>query len=372
MAHIDTILAQAGNGSDDEKSGAVSSPIYFSTAYRHPGLGRSTGFNYSRMIQPTRKILEDELAALEHGQRAFAVSSGMAAIDLLFSSFLKEGDNFIASDDLYGGSFRYFDDISTKSGLDYKLWDGRNFQKLADLINDKTRIVWLETPSNPTMKIIDLKRTAQVVHAANPQTILAVDNTFLSPIFQNPILDGADAVVHSATKYLGGHNDILAGALILKEDGPRAETVYQNLVTRGQVLDPFSSWLLIRSLKTLHLRMARHDKSGRFLAEALKKIPGVDKVLYPGVGGMISFYLNEKYDIDLFLRGLKIFSFAESLGGAESLITIPSVQTHQYMSEKRRNQLGITSNLVRVSVGLEDQQDLLDDLTQAVRGAAIK
>ncbi|MFT8917689.1 MAG: aminotransferase class I/II-fold pyridoxal phosphate-dependent enzyme [Oenococcus sp.] len=370
MAHIDTILVQASNGSDDAKTGAVSTPLYFSTAFRHPGLGESTGFDYARLQTPTRAILEKQLAVLEHGSDGFAVSSGMAAIDLLFSSVMHSGENFVSSDDLYGGSFRYFDDIAKKDNVSYTLWDGQDEQALADKINDKTRLVWLETPSNPTMKIIDIKKCAQAAHKKNPNIIVAVDNTFLSPIFQNPIDDGADVVVHSATKYLGGHNDILAGAVITKSHD-LGETIDYNLVTRGQVLDPFSCWLLLRSLKTLHLRMARHDSNGRFLAKHLLKFAGVEKVLYPGLGGMLSFYLADGYDTDKFLKGLKVFSFAESLGGAESLITIPSIQTHHDMSQERRDQLGITDNLVRVSAGLEDQDDLLADLKQAIKGAKV-
>lgn len=368
LAHIDTILAQGGNGSDDEKTGAVSTPIYLSTAFRHPGLGESTGFDYSRLASPTRQILEKQLAAIEYADAAFAVSSGMAAIDLLFSTFLNAGDHFVTSDDLYGGSFRYFDDLTKKSAVTYSLWNGTDYTDLKQKLDAKTRLVWIETPSNPTMKIIDIKKVAETVHAADPKILVAVDNTFLSPILQNPIKLGADIVVHSATKYLGGHNDILAGAVISAK-ADLSEALGSNLVTRGQTLDPFSSWLLLRSLKTLSVRMARHNQSAQYIARVLPKIAGVDKVLYPGLGGMISFYLAKDHDVNAFLQGLKLFSFAESLGGAESLITIPSVQTHHDMSETRRLALGITDNLVRVSVGLEDQDDLLNDLKQAIKGA---
>ncbi|MHA5204552.1 PLP-dependent aspartate aminotransferase family protein [Oenococcus oeni] len=368
MAHIDTILAQGGNGSDDQKTGAVVAPIYFSTAFRHPGLGESTGFDYARLQTPTRQILEKQLAEIEYGDNAFAVSSGMAAIDLLFSTFLKKGDNFIASDDLYGGSFRYFDDLVEKNGIDYSLWDGTDFSYLKQKISPKTRLIWLETPSNPTMKIIDIKKVADFVHKIDSKILVAVDNTFLSPILQNPIKLGADLVVHSATKYLGGHNDILAG-VVVSSRSELSKSLQENLITRGQVLDPFSCWLLLRSLKTLSLRVQRHSSSAQYIAKVLTKINGVDKILYPGLGGMISFYLSDGYDTDKFLQGLKLFSFAESLGGAESLITIPSIQTYHDMSQQRRNELGITDNLVRVSVGLEDKDDLLDDLKQAIKGA---
>lgn len=365
---VDTLLAQAGNRSDDNKTGSISTPLYFSTAFRHPGLGDSTGFDYARVTTPTRQILETELAKLENGSRAFATSSGMSAIDLVFSTLLNYGDHFITSDDLYGGTFRYFDATKKQSNVSFDIWDGKSLETLRALITDRTKLIWIETPSNPMMKVIDIKSLVQAIKKDFPEVLVAVDNTFLTPIFQKPLLFGADIVVHSATKYLAGHNDLLAGVVITNSTDI-AGIIETQLITRGQVLDSFSSWLLIRSLKTLHLRMARHNESGQYLASKLKEIAGINQVLYSGLGGMVSFYVAEDVDVNLFLRGLKIVSFAESLGGPETLVTIPTVQTHCDMPEEQRLALGITDRLIRLSVGLEDPNDLLKDLTEAIEGA---
>ncbi len=368
MTKIATQLTQGTNGTDDPKTGAVVAPLYFSTAFRHPGLGQSTGYDYSRLATPTRELLETQLAAIEHGSCALAVSSGMAAIDLVFSALTKTGDHFLASDDLYGGSFRYFDEREAKYQIHYDTWNGVNVDDLLLAVRPETRLIWLETPSNPTMKIIDIEGVASAIHAIRPDILIAVDNTFLSPIYQNPLDLGADIVVHSATKYLGGHNDILAGAVIVK-DAKLATTLTNELTTSGQTLDPFTSWLLIRSLKTLHVRMAAHTANAQYLVDKIAGLAGVDKVLYAGVGGMISFYLKDGYNVDTFLRHLNVCSFAESLGGVESLITVPYVQTHHDMSVENRLALGITPQLIRFSVGLEDKDDLWADIQQAVSAA---
>lgn len=364
--HVATILAQGGNGSDDQNTGAVVAPLYFSTAYRHPGLGESSGFDYARLQTPTRQLLEKQLATLEQGVAGFATSSGMAAIDLVFRTFLQSADHFISSDDLYGGSFRFFDTLKYGAGITYDTWDGQT--DLTALIQPKTRLIWLETPSNPTMKVVDIAAVAQAVHAVRPDILVAVDNTFLTPVLQQPLALGADLVVHSATKYLGGHNDILAGAVVAGR-ADLAEKLTTQLTTTGQVLDPFSSWLLLRSLKTLHLRIERHQATAQTLQTALQKENGVTKVLYPGQGGMLSFYLAGGYQVDSFLRGLQVASFAESLGGVETLITVPAVQTHHDMTQAAREALGITDNLIRVSVGLEDARDLIDDIVGAIHGS---
>jgi cystathionine gamma-synthase len=368
MTKISTQLIQGANGSDDEKTGAVSAPLYFSTASRHPGLGQSTGYDYSRLATPTRELLESQLAQSEQGQQAFAVSSGMSAIDLVFSRFLKTGDHFIASDDLYGGTFRYFDTQKAHYQIDYTTWNGQSCEQFIDLIQSNTKLIWLETPSNPTMKIIDIQKVATVIHQQHPEILIAVDNTFLTPIYQQPLTEGADIVVHSATKYLGGHNDILAGAVVVKT-AEFGEQLATQLVTTGQTLDPFDAWLLLRSLKTLSVRMHAHTANAQFLAEQLAQLDGIDRVLYAGVGGMISFYLNDQYDVNTFLQGLRVCSFAESLGGVESLVTVPDVQTHHDMPIANRRALGITPNLIRLSVGLEDQDNLLEDLQQAIAHA---
>ncbi|WP_179396198.1 trans-sulfuration enzyme family protein [Lacticaseibacillus absianus] len=371
MTKLATQLIQGTNGTDDANTGAVVPPLYFSTAFRHPGLGASTGYDYARLETPTRALLEQQLTLLEGGVAAWAVSSGMAAIDLVFSTFTQTGDHFIASDDLYGGSFRYFDERQAKYRVDYDTWDGRDIDHLLLSLRPQTKLIWLESPSNPTMKVIDLEAVADAVHAVRPDILIAVDNTFLTPIYQRPLTLGADLVVHSATKYLGGHNDILAGAVVARTD-TLAAALSAQLTTTGQTLDPFSAWLLLRSLKTLKVRMAAHTTNAQFLAQRLADLPGVAKLLYAGVGGMISFYLAPGYSVDTFLRGLAVCSFAESLGSVETMVTVPDVQTHHDMPEAQRRALGITPQLIRVSVGLEDEDDLLADLTQAIANAQPK
>lgn len=368
-AHIETILAQAGNRTDDAKTGAVSTPLYFSTAYRHAGLGESTGYDYSRETNPTRDALQQTLATLENGVAAFALSSGMAAIQLVFSQF-KTGDEIVVSDDLYGGSFRFFDLLTDHYGLQFHLWDGQDFDALDELTaKAQTKAIWLETPSNPTMKIIDIHRTAAVAHPHNVQVI--ADNTFYTPLLQQPLNEGADIVVHSATKYLSGHNDILAGAVICKHTAD-AEWLERNLTTTGATLDPFDCWLLLRSLKTLPLRLAQHERNAQAIVAALEDNDAVDQVLYPGHGGMISFYVHDDAWVNTILQHLSVISFAESLGGVESLITVPAVQTHADLSEAQREAKHITPNLLRLSVGIENSDDLIADLTQAIDVAATK
>ena len=371
MTKISTQLVQGTNGTDDANTGAVVAPLYFSTAFRHPGLGQSTGYDYSRLEEPTRSLLEKQLATIEHGTDAFATSSGMAAIDLVFSALTQSGDHFVCSDDLYGGSFRYFDERQAKYNINYDKWNGINVDDLLLLLKPATKLIWIESPSNPTMKVIDIEGVSAAVHAVRPDILIIVDNTFLTPIYQNPLELGANVVVHSVTKYLGGHNDILGGAVIVK-DAKLADLLQEELTTTGQTLDPFNSWLLIRSLKTLSVRMAAHTANARFLAQQLPTLAGVDKVLYAGIGGMISFYLADNCDVDTFLRALKVCSFAESLGGVESLITVPYVQTHHDMPVGDRLALGITPQLIRFSVGLEDKDDLWEDIKNAVAASQTK
>ncbi|MBS0936893.1 PLP-dependent transferase [Lactiplantibacillus plantarum] len=360
--HIETRLAQAGNRSDDEKTGAISAPIYLSTAYRHAGLGQSTGFDYPREAQPTRCILERVLAEMEHGIAAYALTSGMAAIQLVFTLF-NSGDKIIVSDDLYGGSYRFFDLLHDHYHLDFTVWDGQDQATLAALADDQTVALWLETPSNPTMKVIDITATAATAHAHDLKLI--VDNTFYTPLIQKPLDLGADIVVHSATKYLAGHNDVLAGAVVVKSQAD-ADALEFNLVTTGAVLAPFDAWLLLRSLKTLPLRLHQQEANAQELVTVLEADEHVERVLYPGRGGMISFYLATGTDVDTFLRALNVISFAESLGGVESLLTVPAVQTHADLTEEQRQSKGITANLLRLSVGIENSADLAADLKQAL------
>lgn len=367
---IDTLLAQAGNRDNHDQNNAISTPIYLASNFRHRDLEDVENFDpkkqysYSRLATPTRRVLEETLAKLENGTAAFATSSGMAAIQLVFSLF-SSGDEIVTSDDLYGGSFRYFDYLAEHYGVKFSKWNGRDYDKLAALITPKTKAVWLETPSNPTMKIIDINRVATIAHHANANILVCVDNTFLTPVYQQPIRDGADIVVHSATKYLSGHNDMLAGAVIAKS-AEIGETLAFNFNTTGATLDPFDSWLLLRSLKTLSVRMTRHTANAKYVAASLAKLPQVQKVLYPGQGGMISFYVQNLDQVDQLFKRLKIISFAESLGGVESLLTIPAMQTHKDMAEAARLKLGITNELLRLSVGLENPADLVADLTQAL------
>ncbi|WP_461243189.1 aminotransferase class I/II-fold pyridoxal phosphate-dependent enzyme [Secundilactobacillus muriivasis] len=367
--HIETILAQAGNRTDEAKTGSVSTPLYFSTAFRHGGLGQSTGYDYARESNPTRDVLQETLAKLENGVAAFALSSGMAAIQLVFSQF-KSSDEIIVSDDLYGGSFRFFDLLTDNYGMTFHLWDGQDFDRLSELVSrEHAKGIWLETPSNPTMKIIDIAKTASIAHEHDVKVI--VDNTFYTPLLQQPLNEGADLVVHSATKYLSGHNDILAGAVVCKSEED-AEWLDRNLMTTGANLDPFDCWLLLRSLKTLPLRLAQHERNAKAIVEALEANDAVDKVLYPGHGGMISFYVHDEDWVDSILQHLNIISFAESLGGVESLLTVPAIQTHADLTEEERQAKHITKSLLRLSVGLENSDDLIDDLNQAIEAATVK
>ncbi|WP_396442948.1 trans-sulfuration enzyme family protein [Liquorilactobacillus mali] len=367
---IETLLAQAGNHSQEDPYGTVATPIYLSSTFRHGKLSDVDHFDYekqyaySRMANPTRKTLEQTLALLEEGTKGFALSSGMAAIELVFSLF-KSGDEIISTDDLYGGTFRYFDHLSEHYGLKFTQWDGTNNDELIKRVTSKTVALWIETPSNPTMKKTDIAEIAALVHGINSNIKVIVDNTFYTPIYQKPLDLGADIVVHSATKYLSGHNDLLGGAVICK-DTKTADILTFNFNTTGAVLDPFDSWLLLRSLKTLPLRMHQHTENAQNIVKFLSNSSAVSKVLYPGKGGMISFYLKDKTKLAAFFDRLKIISFAESLGGIESLVTLPAKQMHHDMPVEQREKLGITDNLLRLSVGLESSKDLIAELKNAL------
>lgn len=363
-----TIAAEAGSIKDG--ANPVSQPIYLSACYRHPNLDqainfdRLKGFTYSRVEAPNRKVAEETIAKMEEGCQAFAVASGMAAVQLVLS-VLKSGDEVVSLDDLYGGDFRYFRHLESHFGIAFKQWNGQKVEGLVSLLTDKTKIVWLETPSNPTMKELDIKKIADAVHNFNEKILVAVDNTFYTPYYQKPLTLGADVVIHSATKYLGGHNDILGG-LVVVNDPDLANTYFQYTITVGDTMSNFDSWLLTRSMKTLPIRMDRHTASAQKIAKFLKTANHVEKVLYPGKAGMISFYLDSEAEVERVLNSVKVITFAESLGGAESLITIPYYQTHDDVEAEQRVRLGITTKLLRLSVGLEDPDDLIADLTQAL------
>lgn len=356
---IDTILAHAGIKSD-ETTGALVSPIHFSTTYQHPEFGKSTGFDYTRTKNPTRSTLEETLAAIEHADYALATSSGMSAIVLAMEVF-PVGSKVVAARDLYGGSFRWFDQQEAQGRFHF-IYANDETEMIAQ-ISDDVDVVYIETPTNPLMVEFDIAKIAKVAHSHGAKVL--VDNTFYSPIYQNPLLDGADLVIHSATKYLAGHNDVLAGA-IMTSDKELYDKLFYNLNTGGPVLSPFDSYLVMRGLKTLKLRMERATENAQKLASALSKNPAVKEVLYTGKGGMLSIKVVDKDKIPTIINSLEIFTFAESLGGVESLITYPTTQTHADIPDQVRASYGLTDDLLRLSIGIEDVKDLLADLEQAL------
>ncbi len=356
-----TFLAQIGNHKDPY-TGAISAPIHLSTTYAHPSLGQSTGFDYTRTKNPTRSILEEALAKLEAGSLAVATSSGMAAIQLVLGLF-PQGAHILAGRDLYGGSYRYFNFLEEQGSASFAYFDSQEeFEHLLAAVPEVTA-VFLETPTNPLMHLFDIKQIAAQTHARGGQLI--VDNTFLTPLRQKPLTLGADFVVHSGTKFLSGHNDLLAGVAVAKspEDGERLAWLAN---TTGGTLAPFDSWLFIRSLKTLALRLDRQEENARSLAEKLTAFPQVTEVLYPGSGGMISLRVTDPDKIPAFLEKLQLFTFAESLGGVESLVTYPTTQTHGDIPVAVREAYGLTPDLLRLSIGIEEGADLLADLQQAL------
>ncbi|WP_163652593.1 aminotransferase class I/II-fold pyridoxal phosphate-dependent enzyme [Listeria sp. PSOL-1] len=355
-----TILAQIGNKKCSQ-TGAVNMPLYFSTAYRHHDIGVSTGYDYIRTGNPTRDVLEEALALLEGGRYAFATSSGMSAIQLVFERF-QTGDHIISVQDLYGGSFRYFRQLEERTKIQFSYWQGNHVADLKYLLKPNTKAIFLETPTNPLMMEIQINEVVEF--AKKHHLLVIVDNTFYTPILQQPLDMGADIVVHSATKYLGGHNDLLAGVVVVK-DSELGDFFQEALNRIGCVLAPFDSWLLIRGLKTLSLRMKQHQENAIAIADFLFGHPLVEEVRYPGRGGMISFFVKDEEIISPLLKSLKLFTFAESLGGVESLITYPTTQTHADIPPDLRRSYGLTDNLLRISVGVEDKSDLLFDLEQA-------
>ncbi|MCM3160839.1 methionine biosynthesis PLP-dependent protein [Metabacillus litoralis] len=357
---IETKLAQIGNRSENV-TGTVNPPIYLSTAYRHAGIGESTGFDYIRTGNPTRLLVEKAIADLEHGDRGFAFSSGMAAIQTIMALF-QSGDELIVSSDLYGGTYRLFEREWRKYGLSFQYDDFTNPAETEKLINDNTKALFIETPTNPLMQEADIKELVAVAKKHN--ILVIVDNTFYTPLLQTPILDGADIVIHSATKYLGGHNDVLAGLVVTKGQ-ELSDEFFQHQNAIGAVLSPFDSWLLMRGMKTLSLRMRQHQENAQKVAAFLEEHEAVLDVLYPGKGGMLSFRLQDEAWVNPFLKNLKTITFAESLGGIESFITYPATQTHMDIPEEIRIANGVCNKLLRFSVGVEHAEDIIEDLTQA-------
>lgn len=358
---IDTLLAQAGNRSD-ERTGAVSTPIFLSTAYGHHGIGESTGFDYTRTKNPTRSVLEDTIAQLENGDQGFAFSSGMAAIQVLMTLFTAP-DEWVVSSDVYGGTYRLLD-FSYKNNNSVKpvYVNTASVAEIEAAITPNTKAIFIETPSNPLMEECDVAEIAKLAKKHN--LMLIVDNTFLTPVLSRPLDLGADIVIHSGTKYIAGHNDALVGLIVAKGKELCERIAYiQN--GAGAVLSPFDSWLTIRGMKTLSLRMQRHQENAREIAEFLKAQPQVDSVLYPNKGGMLSFRLKDEAWVNTFLKSIKLITFAESLGGTESFITYPATQTHMDIPEAERIARGITNTLLRFSVGIENAEDIKADLLQA-------
>ena len=376
-ARFSTICLHAGQ-EPDPSTGAIITPIYQTSTYVQEALGRHKGYEYARTQNPTRAALEGNLAAIEGGRAAFAFASGLAAINAI-ASMLTSGDHVIVSDNVYGGTFRLFDKVLTRSQLSFTYVDTGNLDAVERAFTPSTRMLFVETPSNPVMRITDLAQAATLAHAHGAK--LVVDNTFASPVLQQPITCGADLVTHSTTKYLNGHSDSVGGVVIATapEDIEWLGFV-QNAA--GAILSPFDSWLVLRGTKTLPLRMAQHSRSGLALAQFLEAHPKVRHVYYPGLpshpqhalaaqqmrdfGGMLSFETGSLEAARRVLGSVRLLSLAESLGGVESLISHPATMTHASVPRETRNALGISDGLVRISAGLEDLDDLKEDLSQAL------
>ena len=370
-----------GNQHAEPHTGSVNVPVFLTSTFaqKSPGQLRA-GYEYSRGANPTRQALEDSLASIENGARGLAFGSGLAAIDCVLK-LLNPGDEVIAVDDLYGGTYRMFTRLFEKYQLKFTFVNFDDVSKISALLTDKTRLIWLETPTNPLMKLVDIQAVADIIKGKD--ILLAVDNTFASPYLQQPLNLGADIVMHSATKYLGGHSDVVAGALIAKTE-ELGEKLHFIQFASGGILGPHDSYLVLRGIKTLALRMQRHSENGIKIAQFLEKHPDVEQVFFPGLeshpqfelakrqmkdfGGMVSFTFKsgKKEDAVKFLENLRVFTLAESLGGVESLANHPAMMTHASIPAEKRAELGITDDLVRLSVGIEDAEDLLQDVEQAL------
>jgi cystathionine gamma-synthase len=360
--HFDSKVVHGGLGCDPI-TGAVSFPIFQTSTFRHRTFDVSTGYNYSRLQNPTRQELERTMAILEEGTEAFAFTSGQAANMCIFG-LLKKGDHVILSDDIYGGTYRICSDIFSALDCEFTYLDMSDPDQLEAAIRPSTKLLFVETPTNPMMKTADISKLSQI--AKKHGVLLVVDNTFLSPYFQKPITQGADIVVHSGTKYLCGHNDVIAGIVVVTTQ-ELADHFRLQMKSRGNGLAPFDSWLVLRGLKTLSLRMERHDRNGKKVVEWLKKHPKVKKLYYAGLGGMISFEVDSVETVHRLLSDVKMILFAESLGGAETLITYPLTQTHESTPPDVREKLGINERFVRISIGIEDPEDIIADLEQAMK-----
>ncbi len=351
-----------GGISEDKLTGAVNVPIYQTSTYRQSSVGVHKGYEYSRTGNPTREALEKLISDLEGGTAGFAFASGLAAISTVLMLF-KSGDHILLSDNVYGGTFRVIDKVFTNLGISYTLIDTSSIDKVEDAILPNTKAIFIETPTNPLMKLTDLDAVSTLAKKHNIVSI--VDNTFLTPYLQRPIENGIDIVVHSATKYLGGHSDVVAGLVVVNNEEHKERLAFlQNAV--GGILGPQDSFLLIRGIKTLALRMEKSQQNAKLLLEFLNNIPEVKKVYYPNMGAMISFEVSTPLLADKIVSNVKLIALAESLGGVESLICLPAKMTHASIPKDQRDKLGITDSLLRLSVGIEDADDLISDITSAI------
>lgn len=369
-----------GNQQHESATGAVMPPIYQTSTYAQESPGKHKGYEYSRSANPTRTALENAFASIENGKYGLAFGSGLAAIDCILK-LLKPGDEVISTNDLYGGSYRIFTKIFQNYGIRFHFIGMENIASIESYINKNTKLIWVETPTNPMLKILDIEAIAVI--SKKHKILLAVDNTFATPYLQNPLDLGADIVMHSATKYLGGHSDVVMGALIVS-DTDLADKLYFVQNASGAICGPMDSFLVLRGIKTLHVRMQRHCENGKIVAEFLQAHPKIEKVYWPGLkthpnhktakkqmkdfGGMISFVPkgNNMKDAFKIVENLKIFTLAESLGGVESLCGHPASMTHASIPKKEREKTGVVDGLIRLSVGIEDSEDLIADLTQAL------
>ena len=369
-----------GGQEHDKAYGAVMPPIYQTSTYAQSTPGGHKGYEYSRTHNPTRKALENALASIENGQYGLAFGSGLAAIDAVIK-LLKPGDEVISTNDLYGGTYRLFTKIFENFGVKFHFIGMQNASSIESFINEKTKLIWVETPTNPMMNIIDIKAISQI--ATKHNVLLAVDNTFATPYLQQPLNLGADIVMHSATKYLGGHSDVVMGTLVVN-DKLLADKLYFIQNASGAVCGPQDSFLVLRGIKTLHVRMQRHCENGKAIAEFLQSHPKIENVYWPGLenhpnheiaksqmkdfGGMLSFTTkgNSYKEAIKIVEKLNVFTLAESLGGVESLAGHPASMTHASIPKEEREKTGVVDSLIRLSVGIEDVDDLINDLKQAI------
>ena len=367
----------------DELTGSVNVPIYPTSTYRQISPGKHKGYEYSRTKNPTRDALEKLIEELEGGYAGFAFASGMAAITAVITLF-KSGDKVLISNNLYGGTYRVLDKIFSNFDIKYEIVDTGNEKSIEEKIDNSVKAIFIETPTNPLMGVTDIAKVSAI--AKKHEILTVVDNTFMTPYLQKPLNLGADIVVHSATKYLGGHSDLVAGLVVVNSD-ELAQKMHFIQNSTGGVLGPFDTWLLIKGIKTLAVRMDRHIENAQYIASHLEKHPAIQKVYYPGLkdhpgyeiqknqakgpGAMIAFTLKEGYDVYKFLENIKMIALAESLGGVESIITHPASMTHGAIPYELRQEMGIVDGLIRFSVGIEDKDDLIEDIENAINIAKL-